>query len=431
MVRSSLRYLSGNLLVFALTDMLGNFARSMVFPYASLYILALGGDAARIGLVAFLSQLAGLVLLPVAGHICDHSDRVRLMVLAGFLSSLFLLVMILTPNWQGIALASLLSGLVMFQFPAYASLVADSLPPGGRGQGMAAQNALSNSLAIFAPYLAGVIIQRYSAGLGMRMLYGAMFVLYLASSFILLRFLKEPSATRRDALRLPALLNALGEAYRGIPRLVRQMPGPLKALALVVVLSFVTNGLTGSFWVVFATERLALSVEQWGLIMLLEAVARLALFLPAGLLADRWGRTASLNLALAAALLATPLFVAPEIIRLPVFATTLLVRLILAAAFDIALVACMALMADLTPRQVRGQSMAALGQGGIMPGAVGAPGGPSVGYLVIPPLMAASLAGGFLYNLHPASPWIVSTAAGLLALLISLFFIRDPARAEA
>jgi MFS family permease len=429
-VRSSLRFLSGNILVFALTDMLGNFARSMVFPYASLYILALGGDAARIGLVAFLGQLAGLFLLPVAGHICDHSDRVRLMALAGLLSSLFLLMMIFTPNWQGIALASLLTGTVVFQFPAYASLVADSLSPESRGQGMAAQNALSNSLAILAPYLAGVVIERYSANLGMRLLYAAMFLVYLASAFIVLRFLKEPSPGRREPLQLPVLLSALGQAYRGIPRLVQQMPRPLKALALVVVLSFVTNGLTGSFWVVFATEQLGLSVEAWGLILLVESVARLALFLPAGLLVDRWGRTASLNLALAGAALATPLLVIgwkPSY----GFVAALFVRLVLAAAFDIALLACMALMADLTPRRVRGQSMAALGQGGIMPGAVGAPGGPSVGYLIIPPLMVASLAGGFLYSLNPTSPWIVATAAGVLALLLSVLYIRDPEQAEA
>jgi MFS family permease len=431
MLRASLGFLSGNLLIFALTDMLGNFARALVFPYASLYILALGGDAAQIGLVAFLSQLAGLVLLPVAGHICDHSDRVRLIAFTGISSSSFLLIMIFTPTWPGIALAALLSGLVVFQFPAYASLVADSLPPGGRGQGMAAQNTLSNSLAIFAPFLAGVVIQRYGADLGMRFLYSVMFTFYLASSFILLHFLREPSTARRDPLRLPALVNALANAYRGIPRLVQQMPRPLKALALVVVLSFITNGLTGSFWVVFATGELGLSVEQWGLIMLLEAVARLVLFLPAGLLADRWGRTASLDLALAGAALATPLFVASDALPLPVFTTTLLVRLVLAAAFDIALVSCMALMADLTPRPVRGQSMAALGQGGIMPGAVGAPGGPSVGYLIIPPLMVASLAGGLLYQFHPSAPWIASTAAGLLALGISVFYIRDPERAEA
>jgi hypothetical protein len=71
------RFVSGNILVFALTDLLGNFARGMVFPYASLYILALGGDAAQIGVIAFLGQLAGLFLLPAAGYITDHADRIR------------------------------------------------------------------------------------------------------------------------------------------------------------------------------------------------------------------------------------------------------------------------------------------------------------------------------------------------------------------
>jgi DHA1 family quinolone resistance protein-like MFS transporter len=253
-----------------------------------------------------------------------------------------------------------------------------------------------------------------------------MFFVYLTSALIVLRFLKEPSVVHRDPLRLRVLLNALTRAYQDIPTMVRQMPRSLKALAIVIVLCFITNGLTGSFWVVYATGPLGLSVEEWGWIMLVEAVLKLALMVPAGFLADRWGRTPSMNLALAAAVIGNLLFIVVHS-----FSAILMVRLILAASFDIALLACMALMADLTPARVRGQSMAALGQGGIMPGAVGAPGGPSVGYLIIPPLMIASLAGGYLYTYNPDLPWIVSTAAGLLALLISLVFIYDPQRAEA
>src|SRR5512135_2182613 len=109
-MRSALRFVNGNIAVFAVTDLLGNFARSMVFPYSSLYILALGGDAAQIGFVAFIGQLAGLVLLPVAGHITDRSDRVHLIVLAGFLSSLFIGLSAVAPSWQVVAVAALLSG---------------------------------------------------------------------------------------------------------------------------------------------------------------------------------------------------------------------------------------------------------------------------------------------------------------------------------
>jgi MFS family permease len=425
-VRSpSQQALSGNILVFTLTDLVGNFARSMVFPYASLFILALGGDAALIGLVAFLSQLAGLVLLPIAGHISDHADRVHLIVLAGVITSLPLLIMILTPGWQGIALASLLTGMVVFQFPAYASLMADSLSAQGRGQGFGVYRVFSSWLAIFGPFLGGAIIQRYSTNLGIRILYSVMLVIYLVSTFFQMRFLKETSHTPREALRLPVLWNALTRSYRGIPGLVRLMPGPLRALALVVVLCFVMSGLTGSFWVVYATGQQGLTVEEWGLILLIEAVAKLALFIPAGYIVERRGRSASLIVALAIYTLATPLFALAH-----GFTPVLFARLVMAVAYALASLACLTLMADLTPRRTRGQGMAALGQGGIELGAVGAPGGPALGYLIIPPLMIASLASGLLYTLNPAAPWAGSTIAGLAALAISAAFIRDPERAE-
>jgi MFS family permease len=419
------RLISGNILIFGLTDLLGNFARSMVFPYASLFILALGGDAAQIGFIAFLGQLAGLFILPVAGHISDYTDRVRLIVVAGFLSSLFLLITVFAPSWQVIALSALLSGAVVFQFPAYAALIADSLSPESRGRGIGLLNTISSSLAIFAPYIAGVVIDRYSANLGMRLLYAAMVVIYLAATFIQIRYLKETAAVRRDVLRAPALLNGLSLAYRGIPGLVRQMSRSLKALTIVIMLTFMASAMTGSFWVVYATERIGLSAADWGLILLVEAVVRLVLFLPAGLLVDRWGRTISLVVALVISTLASPLF-----ILLHGFTAILLVRVVLSAAMVLSIPACMALMADLVPRAIRGQVMAAIGQGGIMPGAVGSPGGPSVGYLIIPPLMVASLAGGFLYTLNPVSPWVLTVITGILSILLTILYVRDPRQVE-
>ena len=47
-------------MVLSVTDAFGNFCRRMAFPYASLYILALGGDPGRVGLVNALSPLAGM-----------------------------------------------------------------------------------------------------------------------------------------------------------------------------------------------------------------------------------------------------------------------------------------------------------------------------------------------------------------------------------
>ena len=405
--------------------MLGNFARSMVFAYSSLYVLALGGDATRVGLVGSLGMLAGLVMLPVAGHITDHTDRVRLLALAGFLSSVFLVPMVLAPNWQIVAVASLLFGSVVFQFPAYASLVADSLSPADRGRGIGTMNTISSSLAIVAPYIAGVIVERYTANLGVRILYAAMLVTYLSNAFIQLRFLREGSSTPRERLRLSAVTRALGQAYQAIPALVRQMSPALRALASVVLLSFLANGVTGAFWVVYATNQIGLSATEWGLVLLIEAIVRLVAFLPGGLLVDRWGRRNSLLVALAISSVTVPLFVVVNS-----FAATLLLRAAIAVTSGLTVPACMALMADLIPRSLRGQMMAAIGQGGIMIGMAGGVGGPALGYLFIPPVMAASLAGGYLYALRPAYPWLFALVASLLAFIVTVLFVRDPRKAE-
>ena len=423
---NKLRFLSGNILVFAITDMLGNVGRGMVFPYSSLYILALGGNAATIGLVNLLGLLAGLFVLPIAGYITDHANRIKLLVLSGFLSSLFLLLIIIAPTWHVVAIASLLFGLIVIQFPAYASLIADSLSPADRGRGIGFMNTISNSLSIVAPYIAGVLIEKYTANLGMRILYGCMFVTYLSGTFIQYRFLRETSAAPREPLKLNALTRVLGQAYTSIPALLKQMSPPLKALAWVILLSFLANGMASAFWVVYATEQVGLSTTEWGVIMFVEKIVVLFTFIIAGFLVDRWGRKMVLLVALLISAVTIPLF-----IILKSFMAILLIRAATAAAFALAIPACTALMADLVPRNLRGKMMAAIGQGGLMIGpAGGGTGGPALGYLFIPPVAVASLAGGYLYIFNPAYPWIFSLLTTLISIVVTVFYIRDSRSAE-
>ncbi len=422
----SLGLLKGNILVFTLTDLLGNFARMMVFPYSSLYILSLGGSPAKIGIVNFVALSTGLLVLPLAGFITDRADRVHVLVFSGFLTSLFLLPTLLAPTWQVVAAASFLFGLVVFQFPAYASLVADSLAPRDRGRGLGLMNTISSSLAIVAPYVGGLVIERYSANLGMRLLYGAMMVIYLTSTLVQLRFLREDSPGGHGKLSLGALTQALAQAYARIPALVRGMSTPLRALAGVVLLSFLANGAASAFWVVYVTEQIRLSPAQWGVILLIQSLVGTLAFIPAGWVADHWGRTRTLLAALTISLVAVPLFIVAKS-----FGAVLLIRMVLSIAFGLALPSCMALMADLTPRRQRGEIMAAIGQGGIMiaPPSGGA-GGPALGYLFIPPVMLASLAGGWLYELNPTYPWIFSTVVTLLSIVLIVIYLRDPEDAE-
>jgi MFS family permease len=427
-LRDAFRLLSGNVLIFSITGMLGNLARRMVLPYVSLYILALGGDATQIGLINSLRPLAGLIAFPIAGYLADHAGRVKIIVLANFLSAIVVALYFVAPTWEVIAVGAAVQGFVVLMFPARSALIADSLSPGDRGRGIAAMNTIMSGPAVLAPFVAGVVVDRYGPNGGVRALYGVMVVLYVASGVVHLRYLEETTSTHlRQRLRLSQLPGLLREAYAEIPATLQGLSRPLWALAGVVVLNFMSNAVVSSFWVVYAVEQIGLSSSAWGLVLLIETALQIALFVPAGTLVDRWGRTVSLFVALLLSVVAIPSFVLASS-----FLSVLLVRAVVAVAFVIAIPACSALMADLVPREKRGRVMAALGQGGIMIGvAGGGTGGPAAGFVVTIPLMLASLAGGYLYTASPTYPWIFVLVATSLSILLTLFFIRDPRRAEA
>ena len=425
-ISNAKRLMSGNIMVFSITGLLGNFARAMVFPYASLYVLALGGDARTVGWVNFLRPLAGLIVFPIAGYLTDRSSRVKLIVLGNYLSVVFVRIYVLAFKWQVIAIASLMSGVVVLGFPPRSALIADSLSPEDRGRGMATMNTISSGLAIFAPYIAGIVVEFSGPNTGVRTLYGAMLVLYLASAIIHARCLKESVPQRHARLTLSSLPSLLAQAYSGMPTLLRGLPSSLKALAGVIILGFMANGVASPFWVVYAIEQMGLPSSQWGLILLCETALRLLILIPAGVVVDRWGRTTSLLVALLLSTVAMPLF-----IFVKSFTAVLLIRLVIAVASAITIPACTALMADIAPREIRGQVMAALGQGGVMLGAAGGgTGGPGTGFLITLPLMIASLAGGYLYAQNPTYPWFFVLITATLATTLTALFIRDPKQAE-
>jgi MFS family permease len=322
--------------------------------------------------------------------------------------------------------ATLLTGFGVFQFPARSALIADSLSPEDRGKGISWMNTISSTLVIIAPFIAGIVIENFGSNLGVRVLYAAMLLLYLCSTIIQIGFLKEKSTQRTFRLKIGDLTGLLKRAYTDVPGTVSRFPPSLKALTVVIVLSFMCNGVTSSFYVVFAINEIGFSPFEWGMILLVESVVKLIFFIPAGWLVDRWGRTNSLLGALVLSLVSIPLFV-----FVTNYSTILLIRIIVAVSFTIAIPACTALMADLTPRENRGRVMALVGQGGIMIGpAGGGTGGPAVGLLITIPIMISSLMGGYLYALDPRYPWYFVLVTTLCMVVITVLFVRDPQIAE-
>ncbi len=425
-IRGVFGFMRGNILVLTLTQVLGRFFRSMVMPYASLYILALGGEPAQIGVINSLRPLAGLVMFPLSGYLTDRAGRVRLIVLAGYFSGATLLLYVLAPSWEWIALAALLQGFMTLQFPPTSAIIADSLEPSSRGTGIATMNTLASTVAMFSPYIAGTILEIYDTAFGMRILYAMLAGSSIIGATIKLRYLKETSTKVDEEFRLSDATKIFKDVYGGIPSMVSELPRSVKALGVVLILLFMSNGIASPFWVVYVVERIGLSSVEWGLILLVEAALKTLLYIPAGMLVDRFSRTRSLLASLLLSMVSIPLFVYSTR-----FVDVLLIRMAVAVATVFFIPASSALMADTVPREVRGSVMAAFGRGTVMLGAAGGgTGGPGMGFFITIPVMIASIAGGLLYSANPAYPWFFVLASTAASIVTTALFIRDPAKAE-
>ncbi len=424
-LRERLEFMNANLRLLTIRQTLSKFFRRMVTPYSSLYILALGGDGAQVGVVNSLSPLAGLLMFPISGYLTDRKGRVKLIALAGYLSALTMLLYLVAPSWEWIALGALLQGFMVFEYPPTSAIMADSINPKSRGTAVATMNTISSTLSMFSPYIAGVVLEIIGDNTGMRILYGLLVLSQVVNATLALRYLEETAKVERSDARLD-LLTILKDSYGGIPELLRIMPRSVKALGLLVGLGFIANGIASPFWVVYITNVIGLSKIDWGLILLLESIFKLVLWIPCGLIADRYGRTRTLFASIFISFVSLP-----SLILARNFSHVLLIRFGVGLAGALFMPSATALMVDYTPREQRGRMMAAIGRGSVMIGATGAgSGGPNMGYLFIVPLMASSILGGLLYSLDPTYPWMCVLGTTLIQLASVIFFIRDPEKAE-
>jgi len=106
-LRRTFAFMRGNLLVLTLTRSSGMFARTMTFPYASLYILALGGNPEQVGLINSLSPLASLIVFPIGGYLADHRGRVGLLGWTSIAMGLVYGLYAVAPSWPWLLVCSL------------------------------------------------------------------------------------------------------------------------------------------------------------------------------------------------------------------------------------------------------------------------------------------------------------------------------------
>jgi MFS family permease len=359
-----------------------------------------------------------MFVYPIAGALSDSYSRVRILVVVGALNAGLYLVYTLAPDWRFLAAASFINGLMVFTFPATSSILADSMDPDLRGRGYAVLSAIPSFIGILTPFAGAYLIDVLGLIPAMRVLYAITVAALTVITLLNWRFLektraKEPSP-RSDLPRIAA------GAYRRLWETVRWMPRNLKFYAVMLVLTFFFNSLTGPYWVLYAGDVQGISVLDWGSILTVSTLVQVVMTIPAGALIDRYD-TVKIT-ALAVGLSALPILAFPF---LRGFWLVLMAFILISVANAFLIPAANALMVELVPRERRGMVMATLGRGVLLTnyrGGVG--GGPGMGFVLTLPVVVGSLMSGYIYDAMPAALWLFLGTALVVNAIIAASLLK-------
>jgi len=405
-LRSEFSFMRGNLLTLIVSWLFMYFTFALVSPFESPYIQELGAPPVVIGLMGSIgAAMLSLVRIPGA-YIADKYGRKQIIVTMTFSISFSYLLYIFAPDWRFVLVGMIISNLSLIYQPALQAIHADSIPPEKRGMGFAASNMVPQIPTIFAPAVAGVLVETQGLVPGMRVVYAIVFFCFMAAALVRFFFLKETIHQPRK-IRLGEMKGAFRQSLGGIMEAWRSMSTSLKFLTVAFLVSAFEEPMFRWFTALYVQNVIRISNFDWGLVNTVSIAVTIILGFPLGKLVDKIARKKAVILSYFIFMPSSVLFIVSRN-----FVQLLFVFIMFAVGGCLIMPAYHALQADMIPREKRGRIMGTIGTLNVM--------------ATIP----ASVLAGFLYSLDPAYPFAFTIVLGIIVSLIIFFAVREPETRE-
>ena len=408
----------GNVLVLTVCSSLWRISIDIIWPYLSLYVMALGGEYETIGQVMAVGNLASMLLYPLGGYIADYQGRIKVMAYMTYVYAFTFLIFVFTESWRWVAVGMFMQSLVTFYIPAMQALMADSIPADKRGIGFAATMAIPGAFGVASPLIGGWLIDQIGIISAIKGLYVAGFFAALLVATLRLKYLKEVREASGPGLnitvgRVPGLV---WESYKDMIRTVRGASSSLIRYSLLVMATTFVVSMVSPFWIIRATEIIGLNTWQWGTLSLINGSINVLLSFPAGKIVDRFNKRWVAGICLIAC--GIPCF-------LYLRATTFIHVAVLLAASTIPNTfinpVFQTMFIDMTPADKRGRMIAALGGAGIW-----VTGGAwATGIFAMMSITVGTLLSGYVYRINNQLPWLILSGTLVLLGILMIVFVKD------
>jgi MFS family permease len=243
------------------------------------YLQALGASVFVIGLYDGLRTLLGAVYAYPGGLLADAWGHRRAFIIFNVVSIVGYAVVLLIPHWGAvIAGMFLFLSWTCFSLPAALSLVGATLEAHRHSMGVGLQSVIKRLPIMIAPFLGGILIDRFGVVGGVRI---ALVISIVLSGATILVQRQLPEESR---------LADVDDAPPNFWGSLRAFNSPMRRLLLSDILIRFCERIPYAWVVIFAMDYIGMSGRQVGLLTTVEMLAATLCIIPASHFADRRGR---------------------------------------------------------------------------------------------------------------------------------------------
>ena len=243
--------------------------------FLPLYLVALGGGIASIGIFSGLNNFVNALYSFFGGYISDRIGHKRALLLFNGMTIAGYSIVIIFPYWQAVIVGSFFFlSWSAISMPATLDLVAGSVPQNKRAMGVAINSLTRRVPMMLGPLAGGLLIDRFGETQGIR--FSFMIAILLAVvSLVLQQQMISPTEPNRSAARAnPFIL------WKGMAVL-------LKNLLLSDILIRFCEQIPYAFVVIWCVNIAGISPVEFGVLTTIEMTTALLIYIPVAHFADK------------------------------------------------------------------------------------------------------------------------------------------------
>ena len=271
--------LKRNLVILLVTIFVIGAGEELWMRFVPKYLQTLGASVFVIGLYDALKTLLGAVYAYPGGVIVDFWGHRRAFLTFNIVSIVGYTLVLLIPHW-----AAVIAGMFLFlswscfSLPATFSLVAAALEANRHAMGIGVQSVIKRLPIMIAPFVGGVLIDRFGVIGGVRIALVISIALSGATILIQRRLEDDPKPEGTSVERLNFFQS------------LREFNSPMRRLLVSDILIRFCERIPYAWVVIFAMDYIGANAKQVGVLTTVEMFAAALCIIPASHYADRYGR---------------------------------------------------------------------------------------------------------------------------------------------